>query len=644
MKKFTLFAALAWLAVAGGLAPHAAAQTSGLVDKMFPARGVGAVPRTFAGRAQDNINVKDFGAKCDGVTNDLAAMNKAAAALRDNQELHFPKGKCKLAWAGAKPEKSTIAIDLFHLKNIKLIGHGTTIMITGHDVGLYGGLLFARIRASQNVEVYGFDVQMSFVGSNKQAAYYPESGFLYAHNITENATAWPVPMADRLENISVHDVTFNIQSQYGAYATSQNPYQGDGNNGGKYYSVFIRGEQAESTYAGQNKGVKLTGLTYADTHQAYGVWVWGFSNVEISRNQFQGWATRTGDYQNTTLGGSVPAIRCHKFFTRNWSIEGNIIQSRPAALRTGAMDGGGALVSFQQEATAYDPQSNVTIANNTFVVGSNLAGAPVEIHDTGIELKAGGNYELSRNTFASNASLPGGNGITINDYYSASGTQQYVNVNGNTFLPSAQALYSLAYASASNTSATDRSLRSLVFTNNTVNGYYKNVVVRASQGRTFEGVPFQVVSDNRINGAANTLIVPANVTNIPLDIYVEQPADAAQVSNNLVSSSYVGVRISGPSSQNATAVNNNIVGAVQSNIVGAQNYAPKSLVTLTTFTSAQPVVVQGDPRAVYSVIGMALDATGLVKDKIAGNYSGGTVLVPAPTGYTWNLWQFEIAR
>ncbi len=77
--------------------------------------------RTLSARAHDVINVKDYGAKCDGTTDDTAAINNAEA-LAGAADLVFPAGICvfssKLAFAiytgsviGAGPYATTLLYD-----------------------------------------------------------------------------------------------------------------------------------------------------------------------------------------------------------------------------------------------------------------------------------------------------------------------------------------------------------------------------------------------------------------------------------------------------------------------------------------------------------------------------------------------------
>lgn len=99
----------------------------------FLQAGAGAVARTVQARFRDTLNVKDFGAVGDGVTDDTAAINAAKAQMVRGSSLFFPRGAYKV----------TSTIDFSALFGFTLIGessersnNGTTIFgaIAGDDV------------------------------------------------------------------------------------------------------------------------------------------------------------------------------------------------------------------------------------------------------------------------------------------------------------------------------------------------------------------------------------------------------------------------------------------------------------------------------------------------------------------------------
>lgn len=53
-----------------------------------------STPRPVMTRAADAINAKDYGVKCDGVTDDTSAINALMSSLASGKEVYFPAGTC----------------------------------------------------------------------------------------------------------------------------------------------------------------------------------------------------------------------------------------------------------------------------------------------------------------------------------------------------------------------------------------------------------------------------------------------------------------------------------------------------------------------------------------------------------------------
>lgn len=107
------FAAQISAVQAAVLAQLAAIGGSSLVG--FIQSGAGAVARTLQGKARDFVNVMDFGAVGDGVTDDTAAINAAAtAAFGANKTLWFP----------GLPFKITAPLDWTGYANVTVRGEG----------------------------------------------------------------------------------------------------------------------------------------------------------------------------------------------------------------------------------------------------------------------------------------------------------------------------------------------------------------------------------------------------------------------------------------------------------------------------------------------------------------------------------------
>ena len=187
MKKFVTFVALLI-----ALQVHAAG--TGIVQNMFLQGGSSAIARTIPDKLSDVKNAKDFGVKCDGVTNDsVAAMNAINATTG---WLLFPEGTCvfgnsQLTWtksnlwiAGKGEGATTFQFSSVSLDLIK-IGDGvanpnntgvTGLTITSTVPKTAGAAIkisnghnahFEHIRLDNNF-YYGFD----FEGGAQQFLYY----------------------------------------------------------------------------------------------------------------------------------------------------------------------------------------------------------------------------------------------------------------------------------------------------------------------------------------------------------------------------------------------------------------------------------------------------------------------------------------
>lgn len=113
--------------------------------------GTGAVSQSVQAKLRETVSVKGFGAVGDGVTDDTAAIQAAAAALGNNAELNFPPGD----YLVSRPA-SGILLQLNNLENIKITGHGARVT-TNHDLTT-GEFVIINMIACNRVIIDGLDI------------------------------------------------------------------------------------------------------------------------------------------------------------------------------------------------------------------------------------------------------------------------------------------------------------------------------------------------------------------------------------------------------------------------------------------------------------------------------------------------------
>lgn len=152
------------LAPAGSWAQPAAGDLLALAQRkaaftaatQFQSSASGAVMRSIASKLSDVVNIRDFGAKCDGKTDDDAAITRGLSALTPGEQLVFPAGVCVYSMPKTLPIVQRVSIIgagaqqtvlLYKGSNTKsdlwTVGDGTTSM-TGWSIS---GLRFDSMTA-----------------------------------------------------------------------------------------------------------------------------------------------------------------------------------------------------------------------------------------------------------------------------------------------------------------------------------------------------------------------------------------------------------------------------------------------------------------------------------------------------------------
>ncbi|UVO33945.1 hypothetical protein KUL72_20745 [Bradyrhizobium arachidis] len=158
LHRFAVIASTAFLIAGSALAQNAGTVPANeiLVGKgpgvtgfgsTYTPSGSGSVARTVRSKLEEVISVKDFGAKCDGSTDDSSAINAAdAAAAVAGKALYFPAGICMAQ--GLNPKRSNLEWfgDGKYLSCIKAVNPGI-----GYDTLVWFGERTATTAYQNNV-------------------------------------------------------------------------------------------------------------------------------------------------------------------------------------------------------------------------------------------------------------------------------------------------------------------------------------------------------------------------------------------------------------------------------------------------------------------------------------------------------------
>ena len=104
--------------VTGGTFNGITFSSSSMSGLIFIQTGTGAVSRDSQSKARDIVDIRDFGAVCDGVTDDASAIQAAIASISTTGgTVNFPPSKCRV--------NSAITVSISAGKSIKLMGAGS---------------------------------------------------------------------------------------------------------------------------------------------------------------------------------------------------------------------------------------------------------------------------------------------------------------------------------------------------------------------------------------------------------------------------------------------------------------------------------------------------------------------------------------
>lgn len=542
------------------------------------------------------VNVKDFGAVGDGVTDDTAALTAAAAALQNNQTLYFPNGTYLISYQGT-PYSSVygnVVMDFDGLSDITIIGDGATIKIDDHNITTYGGLRFANFKACKRVRVQGFAFDMTFTGTNTSGSYYPFCGAITGIDNAADGQTQSQLNGDFL----IQDCEFKLYHPWGQYVTTSAPYSGDANNGYKLFSVFLSGPYLGSTYEAQCRNVTVQNCTIKNGHNGYGFWVWAWNNISVINNTAENWVAKRSNTIGAVLGEGTAFIRYMQFLCSGLLIQGNHFRAKPCSERTTAgFEGGAIFAAVDTNQTGDYSFGKSVVANNTIVLGNGDDAN--SLSDYGVKVSVYGQVIVEGNAFdGSSESTNAYGGVCV--YYAAEpaggdGTGSFV-VNGNTFGRICSYLNNITLANGSDISEYQRRCKSLIVTNNVSMSQLQYFLDMSGNSlTTYQGVRQVVISGNTIDGTYNTVFNSASTNSRAINYVSSNADDEAVICNNLIFNKYYGFFASNGAPSNVPSIyNNTMIGVTDNDILHDGFYASTNGIALTNGTTAVIVVTGAD--------------------------------------------------
>lgn len=530
------------------------------------------------------LNVQDFGAVGDGVTDDTNAFIAAAAALQSGQALDFPTGTYLISYQGAAHSSvnGNVVMDFLGLSDITFQGNGSVIKINNHNIATYGGLRFMNFKGCQTVNISGFNFEMTFTGVNTSASYYPFCGAITAIDDTADGQT----QAELNGTFTITDCTFNLYHPYGQYAQSGAPYSGDGNNGFKVFSVFASGPYLGSTYDAQCRNITIENCGTKDGHNAYGFWVWAWNNVNIKNCFAENWVGKQSNAAGAVSGGGVAFIRYHQFLCSGIVVDGCNFVAKPCSSRTVAGYQGNAIfVTLNTNQTGDYNHGQSIVSNNNITLGNGDNAN--SLLDYGIEVFVYGQVTIENNNFNGSfetTNAYAGTFILQNATAVGNNGESSLIVNGNIFGRASSYFDNIRVANGSNTSEYSRRLKQLIVTNNVSQSQLQYFFDLDSTGSyTYKGCRNVLIQGNVIDGTHNTVFNSASTNSRAINYNSATSTDQATISLNQIRGKYYGIMSTAGSVSNSPFISNNLLTSVTSSplvgiLWGIANGTPEGVV------------------------------------------------------------------
>ncbi len=577
------------------------------------------------------VNARWFGVLPVTGFNNYTALGRIASALEDNMNVEFDPGIFEIEFTGGydiSDVNGVIACNIKDVKNVKISGNKSTIIIDDHDITASNGLRVFGYDGVQNLEITGFEFDLSYTGRNDSASYYPFCGAIVGFDTSGSAGS---RTSNQLSsNINIHDNVFNIYHPLGCFAEAVNTFPGDPNNGFKIYSFTAFGDHTATATVNQNFDVSFYNNKFLSTHNAYGFWAWAYNAVKAYRNVAELWGNYATDSSGVDIGSSIPVFRYHQFYCAGIDISHNSMTPRAESDRTGGYQGRAVFAHITTNLTAdVEIISESVCCYNTMQLRTN---------DVGILGNVYGSLDISNNII---------NGIDVDDRPNAAIDLQY-GVNGEAtcsiYNNKINKLFSGIDIRVNSGASvlTNRRLKKLVVKNNEFLNYYSSAIffVNAGAVATF-GIEETIIENNLFDGSNSEFVITNPNGACIQAVDCTEATDNFIIRNNIIKSFYNLIKAGA-----YTAV---VEGNEGDTITSSSdyNYLPANKQVRSYKNVAAGVVPRiGTANTnFFNYFATRIEASsGIIQDVLSGSVGGGSSIATAtPSGQYWVIDQTLIA-
>ena len=360
--------------------------------------------RSLSNRFSSVVNVLDYGAKGDAITDDTSALIAASAALTSGQTLYFPTGTYLISRSGFSDFTNAfgnVVCDLSNVDNISVRGENATLRLRNHNITADGGLRVFNFSNCNGIDFKGFHFDLTYTGYKNSSAFYPYCGAITFVDALDGQFQDP---EDLNENIYISNCTFKIFHPLGCFGTTDNPYLLDPNNGWKLFTVWVAGPRLAEQPNNQARNVTIRDCIIKKGHNGYGFWVWSTANAVFDNLVAEDFVNKKTNVANESIVqnfSGIPFIRHHQGYTVGTKITNCFFRAKPSSERTTAgFEGASSFIHYttQSPLDGFDLGVGESItSNNVIILG--LGDLANSCYDTGIYIDDYGSHVISNNIF-----------------------------------------------------------------------------------------------------------------------------------------------------------------------------------------------------------------------------------------------------